>query len=284
MVQIIADTTACLDVQFAAEHHLPVIPQVINFGEQSFYEGIDSDNAAFLKRLQSSPQLPTTSAPSPELFVEQFARLVPLGEPILCIHPSAEISGTVRAAQVAAQDFPDADIRVIDTRLVASALRTLVELAVNWAEDGVTADAIVTRLGDLSLRSRVYFLVPTLEYLKRGGRIGGAKALLSSVLQIKPILALQNGRVESYENERTHHRALERLKHIVLQQMPVGGNGYLSVMHAGVLGEGQALADELALATGQEHVPLVDMPPAIVTHGGPGLLGVSFFVSSKQGE
>ena len=284
MVRIITDTTSCLSPEVAKKYNIPVIPQIIHFGNDSFLEGVDMSIATFMMRLQTSVDLPKTAAPTPESFIQMFKQMVPTGEPILCIHPSAEVSGTVRSATLAAQEFPGADIRVIDTRLVASALRTLVELAVNWAEDGVAADAIVTRLGDLSLRSRVYFLVPTLEYLKRGGRIGGAKALLSSVLQIKPILALQNGRVESYENERTHHRALERLKHIVLQQMPVGGNGYLSVMHAGVLGEGQALADELALTTGQEHVPLVDMPPAIVTHGGPGLLGVSFFVSSKQGE
>jgi DegV family protein with EDD domain len=278
MVQIITDTTACLDPQFALRHNLPVIPQIINFGEQSFYEGIDIDNAAFLKRLTSSPQLPTTAAPPPELFVEQFNRLVPLGEPILCIHPSAEISGTVRSAQVAAQDFPGADIRVIDTRLVASALRTLVELAVAWKAEGLDADTITARLNDLSSRSRVYFLVPTLEYLKRGGRIGGAKALLSSMLQIKPILALQNGRVESYENERTHKRALERLKEIVRHQLPPSGDGYLSVMHAGVPDEAKTLADDLKQSTDQVNIPIVDMPPAIVTHGGPGLLGVSFFV------
>ena len=137
-------------------------------------------------------------------------RLVPTGEPILCIHPSDEISGTVRSATVAAADFEGADIRIIDTRVIASPLATMVELAVKWANAGLDADTIEKRLRELPPRWRIYFMVPTLEYLARGGRIGGAAALLGSVLQIKPILALQGGRVESYEKERTKKRALAR--------------------------------------------------------------------------
>src|SRR5512139_118777 len=108
MVHIITDTTACLDPDFGRLHHIPIIPQVINFGEESFLEGIDMDTDQFIQRLRSCRDLPKTAAPPPELFIKEFERLTPSGEPILCIHPSALVSGTVRSATVAAQDFPGA--------------------------------------------------------------------------------------------------------------------------------------------------------------------------------
>ena len=278
MVKIITDTTAGLPPETAQRYNIPVIPQVIIFGTDSYLEGVEMDNATFMQRLKSSRELPKTAAPSPEMFAEQFQRLVPEGEPILCIHPSAEVSGTVRSAVVAARDFPEADIRVIDSRVIASPLATMVTLAAEWAEAGHDADTIEARLRELIPRSRIYFLVATLEYLARGGRIGGAAALLGSVLQVKPILTFRDGQVDQFERARTHKRAVARLKELVLDQIPRDGSGHLSVMHAGVPDQGQALADDLAAELGLSHVPILEVPPAITTHAGPGVLGVGFFV------
>jgi len=279
MVKIITDTTSGLPTEIAERYNIPVVPQVIVFGTDSYLEGVEMDKATFMERLKTSRELPKTAAPPPELFVEEFRRMVPEGEPILCIHPSAEVSGTVRAATVAARDFPDADIRVIDTRVIASSLATMVTLAAEWAEAGHDADTIEARLRDLVPRCRIYFLVATLEYLAKGGRIGGAAALLGSVLQIKPILTFREGRVDQYERERTQKRALARLKALVLEQIARDGSGHLSVMHAGVPDQGQALADDLCAQLNLLPVPIIDVPPAITTHGGPGILGVGFFVS-----
>ncbi|MBN2549669.1 MAG: DegV family protein [Anaerolineales bacterium] len=281
MVKIITDTTSCISQEIASKYGIPVIPQIINFGEESYFEGSQMDIPTFMKRLRTSPILPKTAAPPPGLFTEEFRRLVPLGEPIICIHPSREVSGTVNSATVAALEFPQADIRVIDTRLVASPLGSLVELAAQWAAAGADADTIEARLRDYMQRTRLYFLVATLEYLQRGGRIGGAQALLGTVLQIKPILCLRDGRVDQFEKERTHKRAIARLKELVINQAPHDGTAHLSVMHAGVLEEGQALAAELSQLINQPQVPVVDMPPAIVTHGGPGILAVGFFIKSE---
>ena len=281
MVKIITDTTAGLPDRIAQKYQIPVIPQVINFGNETFYEGIDIDIPTFMARLTASKDLPKTAAPPPELFTEQFKRLVPSGEPILCIHPSAEVSGTVRSASVAAMDFPEADIRVIDTRLIASPLATLVELAAEWAAAGQDADSIEASLKKMIPRNRTYFLVATLEYLAKGGRIGGAAALLGSVLQIKPILTLRDGKVDQYEKERTHKRAVACLKEIVVSQFPKSGPGYLSVMHAGVPDQALSLANEFRNLVGQEIIPILDVPPAIITHGGPGILGTAFFVEES---
>jgi DegV family protein with EDD domain len=279
MVKIITDTTSGLPAETARRYKIPVIPQVIIFGTDSYLEGIEMDKATFLDRLKSAPELPKTAAPPPDLFVKEFERLVPEGEPILCIHPSTEVSGTVRSATVAARDFPGADIRVIDTRFIASPLATMVSLAAEWAEAGHDADSIEARVQELIPRCRLYFLVATLEYLAKGGRIGGAAALLGSVLQVKPILTFQDGQVNQLERERTQKRAVARLKQLVLEQIPTDGSGHLSVMHGGVPDQGQALADDLGAQLGLSGVPILDIPPAITTHAGPGILGVGFFVS-----
>jgi DegV family protein with EDD domain len=278
MVKIITDTTSCLTPEYARQHDVPVIPQVIHFGEETFLEGVNMSGADFMQRLKTSSELPKTAAPPPELFMKAFERFAPESEPILCIHPSVEVSGTVRSAQLAAQEFPNLDIRILDTRLIASPMATLVQRAVEWAEGGLEADVIEARLVELMSRGRIYFLVATLEYLAKGGRIGGAAALVGSILQIKPLLTFRDGRVDVFERERTHRRALERLQELVTTQISPE-NGYLSVLHAGVAEQGEALANSLKARLGLAEVPIYDMPPAIVTHGGPGILGAGFFVS-----
>jgi DegV family protein with EDD domain len=279
MVRIITDTTSGLPFEISQRYQIPVIPQVINFGNESYLEGVDMDNASFMQKLRTFSELPKTAAPPPALFVKEFQKLVPTGETILCIHPSPEVSGTLRSVTVAAQDFPGADIRIIDSRTIGSALATLVELAAKWAFEGDDADTIQNRLNRMIPNSVIYFLVATLEYLAKGGRIGGATALLGSILQIKPLLIFKDGHVDQFEKERTHRRAVARLKELTYAQAPRDGTAYLSVMHAAVPDLGKILADEICAEFNLTSVPILDVPPAIVTHGGPGILGIAFFKS-----
>ncbi len=277
MVKIITDTTAGLAAEVTTRYGIPVIPQIIHFDGDSFMEGVDMNNAAFMQRLKTARNLPKTAAPPPELFIKEFERLTPSGEPILCIHPTSELSGTIRSVTAARAEFPKADIRIIDTRVIGSPLATLVTLAAEWAATGVDVDTIESRIRSMIPRCHVYFLVATLDFLARGGRIGGASALLGSVLQIKPILALHDGKIDLIERERTQKRALQRLKELVTQKIARDGNGYLSIMHAAVPDQAQALAQDLCLQLGIRSAPILDVPPAIVVHGGPGILAVAFF-------
>ncbi|HIE38632.1 MAG TPA: DegV family protein [Anaerolineales bacterium] len=279
MIRIVTDTTSGLPLHQAVELDIPVLPQIIIFGEESYRDDTELDTAAFLEKLRASPVLPKTAAPPPALFTPVFERLVAEGDTIICLHPSTELSGTVRSATVAAQDFPDANIRVVDTRTIAGPLATMVLQADRWAREGMDADTIVERVRDLMARQRVFFVVDTLEYLHKGGRIGGAQALLGGLLQVKPILTLEDGRVEPLEQQRTKRRALARLRELVLEGCPRSPDALLCVMHADAEAEAQALAADFADALGLSEVPIYLLPPAIVVHAGPGVLAAGYFAA-----
>lgn len=277
-IRIVTDTTSCLPSEFAAQHHIEIVPQVIRFGQETFLEDVEIAYDEFVQRLRSSGTLPSTAAPLVRDFVEAYRRQLECADTILSIHPSTEVSGTVRSALTAkAEAFPEADIRVVDTRTVGGTLAGMVMAAAEWAEAGVRADAVMERMLAMIPRARTYFLVATLEYLQKGGRIGGASALLGTALQIKPLLTLQDGRVEVLEKVRTHHRALERLKALVAEQCPRGRESRLSVMHAAAPQAAEDLANDLRQSLGLGEVPVYTLGSAITTHGGPGTLAVGFF-------
>jgi DegV family protein with EDD domain len=280
MVKIVTDTTSGLSLQLAEEHDIPILPQIIIFGEKSYRDDTELDTRAFLEKLRTSSALPKTAAPPPALYTPTFERLLAEeSHTIICLHPSAELSGTVRSATVAAQDFPDADIRVVDTRTVAGPLAAMALLASRWAREGIDADTILSRVQDLIARQRIYFVVDTLEYLHKGGRIGGARALLGGLLQVKPILTLEDGRVQAFEQQRTARRALARLRELVLEGCPPDPEAHLSVMHADAETQAQALAADFAAELGLTEVPIYELPPAIIVHAGPGTLATSFFAA-----
>ncbi len=276
-VRIVSDTLAPLSQEFAAAHHLEWVPQVVLFGEESFLEEKELSYADYIRRLKSSPQLPKTAAPPPGLLIDAYRRQLAEATTILSIHPSSDVSGTIRSAETARAAFPGADIRVLDTRTVGGNLVTMVQLAVEWAESGIGADEIMDRLRALIPRGRIYFLVATLEYLQKGGRIGGATALIGGVLQIKPLLELKDGRVEPLEKVRTHHAAVERLKELVCENCPRAAEGHVCVMHADDETEAQGLVRDLQASLGVAAIPIYSLGAVTTTHAGPGALGVGFF-------
>ncbi len=205
-VRVLADTTAGLPPEFVRAHSITVIPQVIQFGEESLLEEVEISYPDFVRRLKSSPEMPKTAAPPPGEYVKAYGRELERADCLLVVAPSGDVSGTVRSALTAKEEaFPKADIRAFDTRGIGGNLATMVQLAVGWAEQGMGPDDVLARLQAMVPRSRTYFLVATLEYLRRGGRIGGASALVGGALQIKPILHIHDGHVEVLEKVRTEN-------------------------------------------------------------------------------
>jgi len=277
MIRIIADTTCALPREITNRLGIPTFPQIIIFGAESFRDDTELDTANFLKKLRSSATLPKTAAPPPALYTPIFKELLGKGDTILVLCPSADVSGTLRSAEVAAQDFPGAPIHIVDTRTVAGMLGAAVLLSDRWVNQGLTIQKILVRLEELKSIQRTYFVVDTLEYLHKGGRIGGAKRLVGEMLQVKPILRIFNGRVEPYEQQRTRKRALNRLQELVTGECPKGEGSFLCVMQADAMDIARELADGFKQQMRIKEIPIYELPPAIVTHGGPGTVAVGFY-------
>ena len=279
MVRIISDTLSSIPVEEARKMKIPLLPQIVIFGEESYRDDTEIDSATFIERLKKSNVLPKTTAPYPHLYQPILEDLNKSGDEILIICPTSKMSGTFSRAMVAAQEFPDGKITVLDTPLLGAGLGTLVRCALQWAETGLNAKDISQKVLDLAERNRTYFLVDTLEYLQKGGRIGAAKALVGSVLQVKPILGIENGEVKVIESLRTRKKALARFMELVTDHCPQSETSFLNVQHGGAFEEAKSLSAELSSKTGITNIPITNLPPAILVHGGPGVLGVSFFVN-----
>ncbi len=280
MIKIVADTLAELTPEYIRAHDVPVLPQIVIFGEQSYRDDTELDTPTFLQKLRAATALPKTAAPPPALYKPIYEKSLAAGDEILVIAPSEDISGTYRSALTAAQDFPGAPITVLDTRSVAGPMGVMVQRAIAWAEAGAGLETILERLRDLMKRQRFYILVDTLDYLYKGGRIGGAQHLVGSLLQIKPLLTVINGRLEPCEQLRTKKRAMERIRQVIAAECPAQPESGLCVMHGDAETQAQELAGSLKADLGLAEIPIYQVPPAIVVHVGPGVLAAGFFAKA----
>ena len=278
MTIIVADTTCGLPRQILQQRGIPLIPQVVTFGDQSYHDDKDLDTATFLGKLKASPALPKTAAPEPALYFPIFEEARKMGESVIVVAPTAKASGTVRSAQTAAQEYRDVDIRVVDTQTISCNLGSLVLVADSMAKMGCSADEIVNKLNDMIPRGRLYFVVDTLEYLAKGGRIGGAKKLLAELLEIKPILQVKDGQIEPFEQQRTKKRALARLVEVTTESCKGGDNSHLCVLQVAAEKEAESLVEELKARISVSNIPIYELPPAIVVHAGPRAMGLGFFI------
>lgn len=282
MIRIIADTTCSLPQPLLKDHDIPLLPQIIIFGNDSYRDDTEIDTETFLRKLRASAVLPKTAAPPPSLYTPIFKKFIDQGDTVIVITPSAEVSGTFRSAIVAASDFPQADIRIFDSRTVAGGLGQFVLQAWEWVNQGMAADALEECLTAMISRNRTYVVVDTLEYLYKGGRIGGARALFGSLLQIKPILTLKDGHLEPVETQRTKKRAVARMQELVFTDCPHNSSARLTICHCDALDEATELAESMSSKLGISDIPIYKAPPAIVVHAGPKILSVSFFTISSQ--
>ena len=278
MTIIVADTTCGLPHELLEKRGVPLIPQVVMFGEESYHDDKDFDTAVFLQKLKASPRLPKTAAPEPSLYFPIFEEARRKGESVVVVAPTGKASGTVRSAEIAALEFRDVQICVVDTQTVSCNLGSLVLIADDMAKAGKCADEIVAKLNQLIPRGRLYFVVDTLEYLAKGGRIGGAKKLLAELLEIKPILQVKDGQVEPFEQQRTKKRAMARLVEVAAESCKGGADAHLCVIQVAAEKEAQALVEQLRIRVPVSDIPIYQLPPAIVVHSGPQAMGIGFFI------
>jgi DegV family protein with EDD domain len=274
-VHLVCDSTADLDPAFRAAHTVRVVPLKVIFGDETFADGVDISAEDFYARLAAPGPFPRTSQPTPAEFEDIFRELGADGGPIICTTISADLSGTYASATQARAALPELDIRVIDTRSVAVGHYAAVREAVRVIESGGDANSVVAGIAAVGSTDKVLFTVETLEFLRRGGRIGGARALLGSVLDIKPILEIRDGVIEAVGRVRTYPRAIDRVVEECRRAADAWGGAELVVAHA----DRPQIAAELVermrpLVSGEPALTVVG--PVVGCHSGPGAIGVGF--------
>jgi DegV family protein with EDD domain len=273
-VAIVTDSTADLPLQLAASRSITVVPLTLNFEGLSLLDGVDIQPDDFYRRLPSVTTHPTTSQPSPGRFAEAYASLLADHDAILSIHISEKLSGTYASARQAADMTDPKRIRVVDSELVSMGLGLITLVASAMAAGGAEAETIEAKVLEMRSHIQTYFSVATLEFLRRGGRIGRASALLGSVLQVKPVLCIRNGLVTPLERVRTFDRALNRI--VELARETDRGHGVCVIV-------GHANAASDAERIGRELEPIADtlmiqpLGPVVGAHAGPGVVGVGCY-------
>ncbi|MCK4724832.1 MAG: DegV family protein, partial [Anaerolineales bacterium] len=244
-IALVTDSTAYLPPEFVEQYNIHVLPLNLHWGEETLQDGIDISADEFYKRLAQSPTLPTTSQVSVHQFSELFKQLSADHEGILCIVISSGISGTYDSAEGALQEFDTVPVKLIDTRTTACGQALAVMAAVRALEDGMGLEETGALVEGICQKMSTNFVVDTLEYLHKGGRIGGASRYLGTALNIKPILELNDeGKIEALERVRTKKKALERL--ISLAEEQVGdGSASVGVMHASSPQAAQEFLDQV---------------------------------------
>lgn len=274
-VKIVTDSTAYLPEDFIREYGIGVARLYVKFQGKQFPEGTKYTDEEFFSLVRQSPELPTTSQPSPGDFVNVYQQVSSPGDTIISIHISSGISGTVSSARVAAEMLPDRRIWIIDSLSTAGGLAIMVQQAARMARQGSPAEVIVKSLGEMIAQMRLYFMVESLEYLRRGGRIGGAAALVGSILQVKPLLYLK-GEIGVLDKVRTRSRAVIRLVEEAVQLARSSEQPYfLGAIHVDDPQEGESLRQQLQQELDRE-VTLFSTGPVIGSHVGPGTLGFAF--------
>lgn len=275
-IALVTDSTCDLPDALVQERRLYMIPQVILWGREVLKDGISLNSRQFYERLAVDSDMPTTSRPAPVDVADllQRARDENDAEAVVVVIVSADVSGTVSSTQEAMKtvDFP---VYMVDTRTISLALGLTVLQAADARDQGASAQEVVELAQRVAARSRVMFTPGTLEYLYRGGRIGGARHLIGTALSIKPILHLKDGRVEALENVRTRKRALKRLVEILDEQIDRSRPMHIGVMHGNAAEEAEALAAEIRDRLNPAVLLQSWVSPSIGVHAGPGVIGLA---------
>jgi DegV family protein with EDD domain len=273
-VRIVTDSACDLTDDEVGVHGIEVVPLSIRFGDEEYQDRTQLTVEQFYDKMASSSALPETAAPSPGAFEAAFRRQAEAGaDAVVCIDLSAGLSATMQSARTAAAALEgELDVRVIDSRSITSGLGTQVLLAAEAASRGASADEVVALVEDLAERTHVIGTLDTLDNLKKGGRIGGAQALLGSLLSIKPVVDISTGVVEEAGKARTRRRALEAVRDKLFEHPDVE---HVCVTH----GLAPDIDDMLALLAERpprDQIRVGHIGPVIGTHGGPRVVGVTW--------
>jgi DegV family protein with EDD domain len=273
-IAIVTDSTADLPSQLTRTRAITVVPLTLNFEGRSLLDGVDIRPSEFYRKLPNATTHPTTSQPSAGRFAEAYAELLTDHSDVISIHISEKLSGTYASAVQGAEMTDSKRVHVIDSQLVSMSLGLITLAASEMVSRGDGASSIVDRVNAMREQVQTYFSVATLEFLRRGGRIGRASAMLGSVLQVKPVLCIRDGLVTPLERVRTFDRALNRVVELT-REVDRGKGLCVIVGHADAEADAERVARELE--PNCETLMIQPLGPVVGAHAGPGVVGVGVY-------
>ncbi len=276
-IAIVTDSTADIPREIVEEYGIHVVPQILIMGDKTWRDGVDIDSPTFYELLRTSPHFPASSQPSVASFQEVFSQLSEDADGIVAVLVSSELSGTLNSALMAASNLPELPIEIIDARAASMQLGLTVLAAARAAAAGEDLETVAGAARALVGRANVYFIVDTLEYLHRGGRIGRASRLVGTALNLKPVLSICDGVVTPVTKVRTRRKALDTLFGLLERQIAEGDRVHMAVLHVAAPEEAARLVEQLEARFHPLEMIRTECGPVIGTHVGPGTVGVAFY-------
>lgn len=277
-VVILTDSTAYLPQALLTQYNIASIPLQVIWGEETFLDGVTLQPQEFYHRLKTAKTMPGTSQPSAGAMKEVFARLLEQATSVLGIFISSKLSGTIQSAcqgrEMLGQNAKN--IEIFDSQTTTMAMGFQVLAAARAAADGASLQDCMAAAEQARQHIGVHFVVDTLEFLHRGGRIGGAQRFLGTALNMKPILRMHEGKIEAEERVRAKGKALERLVEIVTEECRGKKPVRLAALHANSPAEAQTVLDKAASLLNPVETFVCELSPVIGTHVGPGTIALAY--------
>lgn len=272
MIKIVTDSTADIPKPLLERYDIQVVPVNIQFGHETYEEGITIDRPTFFQKLEEV--IPTSSQPAPGKLAEVYRQLADEGHSILSLHVTSKHSGTYQSALLAKSMAPEADIKAFDTLSISMGTGYQVLAAARAAEEGKSMEEILQLLEGIRSRMHLYFTPATLKYLQKSGRVGKLAGALASLLSVKPIIKVEDGLLEAFQNVRTRGKALDRLVELTGEAVGTTQPVKLAIPHAQADAEAEALRARLERTFNCEEMHVVDLACSLTVHGGPGIIGI----------
>jgi DegV family protein with EDD domain len=274
MLKIISDSTCNLAPETIEKYGIRIAPISIQFDTETYEEDIDIDRETFYRKIEELKIIPKTSQPSPAWFEKYYKELVEQQDSGLVITITQKHSGTFDSATLAKSLVPEADVEVFDSASISLGTGWMILEVARGIEAGMDRADILKRLKKIRASSSLYLTPSTLKYLQMSGRVGKLQGALASLLNVKPVIYLQDGLLEARENVRTRQKALERILELTEQSLGMTGPINLAVIHAQVPDEGQQLLEKAQSRFEINEYLMEDLVASLAVHGGPGVIGL----------